>query len=71
MNYLYELKIYGGEDGDIEIGKIEAYTLESLQEQLHKAEHAIKKYEDEKEMEAQMEMDRLAEDEAEYKEIKI
>jgi hypothetical protein len=70
MNYKFSL-IVESELDDV-VYKQDCLTLEGVQEELlRKAEHAIKKYEDEKEMEAQMEMDRLAEDEAEYKEIEI
>lgn len=53
MNYLYELNVYGGQEGEDLIAKVEAYSEESLLEQLRKVDNAIKKYEVDAEAEAE------------------
>lgn len=45
MNYNFLLTCHEAETND-EVGHIEATSLESLQEQLHKLESAIKEYEE-------------------------
>lgn len=61
MNYLYSLEVFAvDEDGDPisdKLVRIEAYSEESLLEQLRKADSAIKDYEDEMEAKAQMAYD--------------
>jgi hypothetical protein len=63
MSYKFELKIFGGEDGEIEIGKVEAFTIESLEEQLRKASALIQKHESDQEAMAQYEIERQKEEE--------
>lgn len=50
MKYLFLLSVSDAETGD-DICSIEAYSQESLEEQLRKIAPAIKKYEDKKEEE--------------------
>ncbi len=61
--YLYELKVFAGEDGEDQIVRVEAYSEESLLEQLRKVDHAIKEYEDRMEADMQMEISRQKEEE--------
>ena len=58
MNYTFTLDIWGGAEGETLIGKIEALTIESLEENLHKASIMIQKYENAQEALAQFEMER-------------
>lgn len=52
MNYFITLNVEDNETGEL-ISRIEAYSLESLQEQLVKAENSIKGYERENSEEIQ------------------
>lgn len=62
MTYSYILEVFEEESGD-KVCQVEAMTLESLEEQLRKVEHAQKKYEGEQEVRMQMEHDRQKEEE--------
>ena len=60
MNYLYSLEVHAtNEDGESikKLILIEAFSEESLLEQLRKADKSIKDYEDEMEVKAQFAMD--------------
>lgn len=63
MTYRFSLIV---ENDDEVICELSCLTLEGVQEELcRKAEHQIKKFEADKESEAQAELDRQAEEEAE------
>jgi hypothetical protein len=61
MSYIFLLTCHEAESED-KVAQVEALSLESLQEQLHKIESAIKEYEADQEVKAQAEYDRQRED---------
>lgn len=68
MKYLYLLSVSDAELGD-DVCNIEAYSLESLEEQLKKIQPAINKYEAEKQVEEAEELSETYEEHRQDEEV--